>query len=161
MTKLTPREIKTAAKILKKSASIPRMPRELFEVYVSKGVNVIVELVIFNKVGKILLTWRDDKFYHGWHIPGGFMGVGETLEQAAQRIAKREIGRRVTNLKFTSLLNYRDQDPRSHSFCILHTCRAEKAPKNGRFFSVAEMKKLPKNDLLYHVPMILKLIKRW
>ena len=160
MAKITRKEIKIAAGILKRTPNIPRMPQELFEIYVSKGVNVIVELVIFNKEGKILLTWRNDKFYYGWHIPGGFMGVGETLGQAAQRIAKREIGGHVRALKFASLLNYRSQDPRSHSFCLLHTCRAERAPENGKFFSVAEIKKLPKKDVLYHVPMILKLIKR-
>ncbi len=161
MKKPTEKEIKLAVDILKRATPIPHMPEALFEVFVSKAVLMIVELIAINKDGKILLTWRDDKFYYGWHIPGGFMGVGETVEQAAQRIAKRELGGPVTNLKLATFLNYRYEDPRSHSFSHIHTCRREKAPTNGKFFSVAEIKRLPKSELLYHVPQILKLLKLW
>lgn len=137
------------------------MPEQLFEAFLPKAVCAIVELVVRNKAGKILLTWRDDKFYRGWHIPGGFMGVGESLEQAAQRIAKRELGSTVKHLAFVGNFNYRNMDPRSHSFSIVHTCTSEQTPKNGRYFSVAEIKKIPRKDLLYHVPPLLKLAKLW
>ena len=161
MKKLTSAEISTAAELLSRAQAIPHMPEELFNVFVSKAVHTIVELITINNEGKILLTWRDDKYYHGWHIPGGFMGVGETAMQAADRIARREIGVKVKKLSFVGNFNYRDLDPRSHSFSIVHTCSSEHAPKNGRYFSIAEMKKLPKRNLLYHVPLLLKVAKLW
>jgi 8-oxo-dGTP diphosphatase len=161
MAKLTPKEIQSAVKTLKKVAAIPRMPEAVFEQVVAKAVCGIVELIVCNKAGKVLLTWRDDKFYYGWHIPGGFIGVGETIEQAITRIAKREVGGPVKNAKFVGYFNYRKLDPRSHSLSLVHVCERETALSDGKFFSVAEIKKIPKKDLLYHVPYLLKVAKLW
>ena len=37
---------------------------------------------------EILLTWRDDKFYGpAWHIPGGVVRYGETLENRVHLVA--------------------------------------------------------------------------
>lgn len=158
---ITQKEITTAVKILRKTQAIPNMPEALFEVYVTKGVMAILECIVRNREGKVLLTWRDDKFYRGWHIPGGFIGVGESIEQALKRITRRELGAAANKAVFAGFFNYGSIDPRSHTLSLTYTCQSQQTPKNGRYFSIAEIKKIPKKDLLYHVPMLLKTAKLW
>lgn len=60
----------------------------------------------------------------GWALPGGFVDVGETVEQAACREAMEETGLSVT---LTGLLGcYSDpgRDPRGHTVSIVFTAEA-------------------------------------
>jgi ADP-ribose pyrophosphatase YjhB (NUDIX family) len=40
---------------------------------------------------QILLTHRSDKYWHGWHIPGGLWRTQQTLEECIASIAKNEV----------------------------------------------------------------------
>jgi len=57
----------------------------------SRGVEIVVGIIIENSDGKILLTkspkWRDK-----WVIPGGHIEPGEKIEDAGLREAKEEVG---------------------------------------------------------------------
>lgn len=56
-----------------------------------------VDLLIINDKKEILLSWRDDEFYgQGWHIPGGCIRYGETMEQRIQHTSINELGCNVT-----------------------------------------------------------------
>ena len=66
----------------------------LFATEITPMVNV--DLLIKDKDGKILLSWRNDRFYNeGWHVPGGILRLQETFEQRIQLTALEEIGCRV------------------------------------------------------------------
>ena len=52
-------------------------------------VDIIIELV--DQPNKPILLIERKNPPHGWALPGGFVDVGETLEQAAVREAAEEI----------------------------------------------------------------------
>ncbi len=63
-----------------------------------------VDLVIRNSMGDILLIKRENEPLKGqWWVVGGRVHKGETLEQAAIRKAKEEVGVEIDNLQ---LLGY-------------------------------------------------------
>jgi 8-oxo-dGTP pyrophosphatase MutT (NUDIX family) len=55
--------------------------------------HVGANVAIFNEVGQVLLTRRQDNGL--WCLPGGHMDMGETLKQTAMREAHEETGLRV------------------------------------------------------------------
>ena len=57
-------------------------------------VDIIIELV--DQPGRPILLIERKYPPYGWALPGGFVDVGETLEQAAVREAAEEISLSVT-----------------------------------------------------------------
>jgi ADP-ribose pyrophosphatase YjhB (NUDIX family) len=55
-----------------------------------------VDLLIRNDRREILLTWRDDELYHGWHVPGGVVRFKERMEERVAAVARIELGTTVT-----------------------------------------------------------------
>ena len=57
---------------------------------------VIVSALIFSKDGKLLMGLKDPSkggvYPDAWHIPGGGVEEGETLEQALEREVQEEVG---------------------------------------------------------------------
>ncbi len=67
----------------------------------------------------------------GWALPGGFVDVGERLEQTAVREAWEETGLRI---RLTALLGcYSDpaRDPRGHAVSAVYVAEAEGEPHAG------------------------------
>jgi colanic acid biosynthesis protein WcaH len=69
------------------------LPDEVFN-FISRTTPLVnVDLLVKDKKGRVLLSWRDDEYYgQGWHIPGSIVRFKETLEQRIQQCAKRELG---------------------------------------------------------------------
>ncbi|WP_336782282.1 NUDIX hydrolase [Paenibacillus illinoisensis] len=53
-------------------------------------------ILILNKVGEILLVRHSDDT---WGVPGGFMELGESVEEAAMREVQEEIRIKIKNLE--------------------------------------------------------------
>lgn len=65
---------------------------------------------------------------YGWAIPGGFVDYGESVETAAQREAKEEVGLTVTLIEQFHVYSAPDRDPRNHTLSIVFLATATGTP---------------------------------
>lgn len=78
------------------------LPEEIFLLATEITPMVNVDLLIKDKEGRILLSWRKDKFYEeGWHVPGGILRLKETFEKRIREVGEIEIG--CTNIKYNPI----------------------------------------------------------
>lgn len=75
----------------------------------------------------IVLIQRKNPPY-GWAIPGGFVDVGETVENAARREMKEEVSLEVDITGLLGVYSRPDRDPRGHTVTIIYTGEASGTP---------------------------------
>ena len=87
-----------------------------------------VDIVIVYPDGEVVLIKRaNDPFKGDWAIPGGFVEIGETVEQAAMREAKEETGLDVELTRLVGVYSDPARDPRGHTVSVVFTA----VPKGG------------------------------
>jgi colanic acid biosynthesis protein WcaH len=102
------------------------LPDEIFY-FISRTTPLVnVDLLVKDEKGRVLLSWRNDKYYgQGWHIPGGIVRFKETLEQRIQRTAKQELGTEVysdsTPLTIEQFI-VPEWENRAHFISFLYEC---------------------------------------
>ena len=93
---------------------------------------VNVDLLIKNKVGQTLLTWRHDEFYGpGWHIPGGVIRFKESTEMRIAKVAETELGINVISEKTPICIHEvmaPHRDIRGHFISMLYSCTPTTQP---------------------------------
>jgi 8-oxo-dGTP diphosphatase len=77
---------------------------------------------------KIVLIERKN-FPFGWALPGGFVEVGEPVEEAALREAVEETSLTVELTALLGVYSRPDRDPRGHTVTVVYVGRAYGAPK--------------------------------
>ncbi len=97
-----------------------------------------VDLLIKNKKGQVLLTWRDDRFYGpAWHIPGGIIRFKERIEDRLEMVAKLELGARIRfapePIHIRGLIN-NERDVRGHFISMLYLCELISDPISEKKF---------------------------
>jgi 8-oxo-dGTP diphosphatase len=93
------------------------------------SVDVVIELA--DRPGRPIVLVRRDHPPLGHALPGGFVDVGETVEQAAMREAREETG---LDVRLDGLLGvYSDpgRDPRGHTVSIVFVGTARGMPAAG------------------------------
>lgn len=86
-------------------SSAPLSLQEFQEIY-SKVPRLCVELIVQHQ-GGMILTKRSIPPYEGmWHIPGGTVLFGETVDQAVDRVADDELGIKVEIKRFVGFIVY-------------------------------------------------------
>ena len=110
------------------------LPESLFEYATTLMPVANIDLLVTNKKGEVLLSWRDDRFYgSGWHIPGGCIRVREPIEMRIQKTAEQEIGCKVDYDKQPMVVResfvdedrpwLEDQLERSHNISLLYAAQ--------------------------------------
>ncbi len=84
---------------------------------------VAVDAVIkFNKTYIVLIHRKNPPFKGELALPGGFVEVGETVEDACIREAYEETNIRVTIKKLIGVFSSPNRDPRGHNISIAFLC---------------------------------------
>lgn len=90
-------------------------------------VDVIIELVDRPDEPIVLIERRNPP--HGWALPGGFVDIGETIEQAAVREAAEETGLKVKLVRLLGVYSDPSRDPRGHTVSAVFVGEAKGTPK--------------------------------
>ncbi|MGK7877535.1 MAG: NUDIX hydrolase [Xenococcaceae cyanobacterium] len=99
--------------------------------------------VIISQTGKdFLLTYRQDEYWDGWHIPGGFVGCGESIEGACNRIAQQELGIGVVFKRVITAYMWPNH-PYANTLSLVCWCVPCTPPKEGEFFTEIPDKMVP------------------
>lgn len=102
------------------------LPQPVFDVICRIMPVVNVDLLIRNECREILLTWRDDELYHGWHVPGGIVRFKERMADRVAAVARTELGTAVTMLPEPLAVNeiiLSERPARGHFVSFLFDCK--------------------------------------
>jgi ADP-ribose pyrophosphatase YjhB (NUDIX family) len=78
---------------------------------------VTVDIIINYQGGIVLIARKNEP--HGWALPGGFVDVGESIEQAAVREAKEETSLDVLLSEQFHAYSDPKRDPRFHTVSMV------------------------------------------
>lgn len=78
---------------------------------------ITVDIIIRYQGGIVLIQRKNPP--PGWALPGGFVDVGESLEEAAVREAKEETSLDITIVEQFHAYSRPDRDPRFHTVTMV------------------------------------------
>lgn len=93
------------------------------------AVDVIVELTDMPDRPIVLVERGHEP--PGWAIPGGFVDVGETVEDAARRELREETGLELSRARLLGVYSEPARDPRGHTVSIVYVGCAAGTPEAG------------------------------
>jgi 8-oxo-dGTP diphosphatase len=77
-----------------------------------------VDIVAPMSDGVVLIKRKNEPFEGRWALPGGFVDIGETVEEAAIREMKEETGLEVEIVRLVGVYSEPDRDPRGHTVSV-------------------------------------------
>jgi 8-oxo-dGTP diphosphatase len=98
-----------------------------------KTPELATDCVLVDARGRVLLIRRGRPPFKGKHaLPGGFVDVGETVEDACRREVVEEVGIKVGRLELIGVYSDPERDPRGHSCSVVFLARVGRAtPRAG------------------------------
>ena len=136
-----------------------RIDSRIFRAILPKFPSIPIELMVLDEDDKVLMIYRKDIEYDGFHIPGTVLRNNETVPQAVDRLFKSE----VISGTFTSVENVGmteiskgtkpGDNPTRHEVSLLYLAhiKAGSYKGDGTFFPIDD---LPENTLSHHVVLI-------
>ena len=88
-----------------------------------KTPKLTVDVVLPGDGGVVLVRRRNDPFKGRWCLPGGFVDVGESVEDAAVREMREETGLEVELVRLVGVYSHPERDPRGHSVTVAFLAR--------------------------------------
>jgi len=113
---------------------VPNLPEPIWRGVAGLTPQLAAELLLTRDGTDVLLVWREDRDFVGWHVPGGWFGAGEGAQRTAARIARRELG---VGVVVEALLDARGwaAHPYAEAVSLLCACRADGLPQEGVWFT--------------------------
>ncbi len=130
------------------------LPFEIFLAISKMVVFTACEIVVVNEKKEILLCWRNDRWWTGWHFPGGLLRFGEKFEQRLKKTAVAELGVKLLSSKFLFPVNY-PVSKRGQDVGLIFLCKVSGQPKSGKFF------KSPPKDLIFEHKKVWKNLQQY
>ncbi len=107
-----------------------------------------VDALIVYEEKIVLIRRKNPPFANCFALPGGFVGVGETVEAAVVREAKEETGLDIELIKLLGVYSDPSRDPRGHTVSICYLAlgkgnlKAGSDAKDIRLFNLKEIPEL-------------------
>ncbi len=92
-------------------------------------VDIVIELE--DRPGRPIVLIRRGRPPAGHALPGGFVDIGETVEQAAVRESREETGLDVRLGELLGVYSDPARDPRGHTVSLVYVATAAGAPAAG------------------------------
>ena len=89
-----------------------------------------VDVIVDMGAGLVLMVERKNT-PHGWALPGGFVDIGESVEEAALREIKEETGLNVELIRQFHVYSNPDRDVRGHTASVVFLARGWGKPRAG------------------------------
>ena len=121
------------------------------------------DCVVVDAKRRVLLVRRGHPPFKGkYALPGGFVDIGETVEDACRRELKEETGVKAGRLELLGVYSDPKRDPRGHICSVAFLTRVTRAtPKGGDDAAAAEwVEDWSKLDLAFDHAKILRDAKR-
>jgi len=112
--------------------------------------------VIIEVNGGVVLIERKN-FPFGWAIPGGFVDIGEPVEEAAVREALEETSLQVELRALLGIYSRPDRDPRGHTVTAVYIGTSQGTPKaddDAKGIGVFQTDRLPSPLAFDHVEIL-------
>ena len=112
---------------------------------------VSVDMVVLRKVERgteiLLIQRKHDPFQGDWALPGGFVDMNETLEQAAERELAEETGLTARSVSQLGAFSEVGRDPRTRVISIAFRVLVDEDATAVAADDAAEVAWFPVNDL--------------
>jgi len=109
-----------------------------------------------NFKGIVLIERKNEP--KGLALPGGFVEIGETVENALKREMKEETNLDVEIIKLHGVYSDPNRDPRFHVVSIVYVCKATGIPKaqsDAKNVVVYKLEEIPLDKLVFDHKKIL------
>ena len=73
------------------------LPDPVFRFVLQVTPMINVDLLVRNERGEHLLSWREDAYDEGWHVPGGIIRFNEPIASRISAVAREEFSAEVTH----------------------------------------------------------------
>ncbi|MDT8405586.1 NUDIX hydrolase [Sulfuriflexus sp.] len=118
-------------------------------------VDIIIEMVDRGRRPIVLIERRHPP--PGWALPGGFVDIGESLEQAARREAREETCLEVKLTRLLGCYSNPARDPRGHTVSVVYIGEARGTPRaedDARALKLYNHDQLPEKMAFDHADIL-------